>query len=185
MKKEIFDAALQHIKKEMSWNICNPDLVYPFSDEDKAARPEAKNPFTYQCYPGESIITEMREAVKKHNPKMKIITLDFINWGDIHEYEFDLQYRKGKEPDEPIEDDTDYSETAFKMDKFMSDDPDDMNEYETINSVVGMVEFLELHMVDEDRFHSYIGNGNIKGFAEYLISERTAIPGTEGGHQMK
>ena len=181
---EVFDEIIEQIKVHMNWNILNEESVYRFSDEDKERYPEAKNPFTYECHAGSSIITEIREAMKTIESSLKIITLDFINWGDTHEYEFDLQFRKGQEPDAPIEDDTDYSEAMYKSDKHLDNvEPEYMDEYEEINSVDDMVEFLDTHA--NDRIYEYISNGSVRGLAEHMISERTAIPGTEGGHQIK
>ncbi len=66
----------------------------------------------------------------------------------------------------------DYSETRWKMDKFMSDDAD-MEEYDEIidsKDVNAMEEFLGINCVDEDRMYKYFpSGGTISEFAKYLV----------------
>ena len=177
---KIMPKLLDHIREEMDWNMGDPenDCKLPTQDAFDSWNdgfPEdatIENTISYGCYPGSPIVTEMREAIKEFNPKLKAVTLVKELYGDRHLYYFMIKYRVGQELDEEETDDADYQEALFKMDKFMSDEPEAMNEYEEINSVAEMIEYLELHMVDEDRFHDYAGGGTIQGFAEYLTKEK-------------
>jgi hypothetical protein len=67
----------------------------------------------------------------------------------------------------------DYSEARWKMDKFMSDDANVMEEYHEIigsKDVNAMEEFLDANCVDEERMHSYFpSDGTINEFAKYLV----------------
>ena len=71
-----------------------------------------------------------------------------------------------------------YNEAEYKMDKFMSDDEEDMIEYYDIldsdeneqSKIDDMNSFLEYSVIDEDRMYSYFPEGgNITEFATYLV----------------
>ncbi len=189
-------ALIALIRVEMSWNMGDPEndckqvddakldeMQRYYSTESQSVKKEET--FEYHCYPGSPIITEMREVIAKFNPKLKLVTIYKELYGDYHEYMFAVRFRVGQEPDDEITDDANYEEALFKIDKFMSDDPEVADIAQEIISVEELTAHLTLHMVNEERFHDISESGTIRGLAEYMISERTAIPGTEGGHQMK
>lgn len=75
-----------------------------------------------------------------------------------------------------MEDKLDYSETSWKMDKFMPEESEIQNEYYEILEQQGgdkqsqLEDFFETH-ADEDRLKNYLPkDGTIAGFCEYLIS---------------
>lgn len=186
MSKPKFDfpKLIDFIREEMSWNMGDPenDCYLPTKDQydnDKSCwdadedSHKHEEVFIYNCYAGESIIGEMREALKVFDPRLKLITLVKNMYGDYHDYAFAVRFRVGQEPDDEIIDDADYSEAGFKMDKFMSEDPEDMKRFDEVlesKDIDSVVAEIELICVDEDRMHSYFNGGNIRGFAEYLIS---------------
>ena len=78
-----------------------------------------------------------------------------------------------------INDGLDYSETSWKMDKFMPDDPDIQEEYyEILGSQGGdkeqeLEDFFECH-AEEDMMERYFPeDGTLRGFCEWLVSNHT------------
>jgi hypothetical protein len=69
----------------------------------------------------------------------------------------------------------DYSETSWKMDKYMPNDSEIQDEYYTIlddGDADELVDFFEANMNDEERFESLLPKGGtLKGFCKYLIKQ--------------
>ena len=68
----------------------------------------------------------------------------------------------------------DYSELAWKMDKYMPDDSESQDEYyETLDDgdVDALIDYFEVTIQDDERFDSYMPKGGtLKGFCKYLMS---------------
>lgn len=69
----------------------------------------------------------------------------------------------------------DYSELAWKMDKYMPDDSESQDEYyETLDDgdVDALIDYFEVTIQDEERFDSYMPDGGtLKGFCKHLIKQ--------------
>lgn len=180
----ITDSLLSYMREEMSWNFWDGEECLTVHSKDhwgKAVeggwldhRLEERDRLSvikYKCYPGSPIIREFREALKEFDSSLKAITLEKELWGDIHHYLFAIVYRRGRELDEPIEDDGDYEEALAKLDKFMdpSIDEETQRSIDTITDLDSMKEYLDLYVIDEERMYSYLNGGSIEGFAKYLI----------------
>jgi hypothetical protein len=78
----------------------------------------------------------------------------------------------------------DYSEASFKMDKFMNDDENTMEEFHSIlddpklddkAKVAELVDFINTNCVDEERMHSYFPQGGtVEEFAAFLVEHPNA-----------
>lgn len=76
-----------------------------------------------------------------------------------------------------INDNLDYSETSWKMDKFMPDESEIQDEYYEILGQQGgdkeaqLEDFFETN-ADEDSLNNYLPeDGTLRGFCEYLVKE--------------
>ena len=60
-----------------------------------------------------------------------------------------------------------------KLDKFMSDSEEDMNNFYEARTKEDLLDVLETAIVDEDRFLSYAGkHATLEGFAEYILDNK-------------
>lgn len=67
----------------------------------------------------------------------------------------------------------DYQAAYEKLDKFMSDSEEDMNNFYEARTKEELLDVLENAIVDEDRFISYAGEGaTLEGFAEYILDNK-------------
>jgi hypothetical protein len=73
----------------------------------------------------------------------------------------------------------DYSEALFKIDKFLPEDEEVMQEYYDIldsddskeEKIESMIEFLNNYVLDFDKMYDYFpANGNTEEFAEFIIN---------------
>lgn len=87
--------------------------------------------------------------------------------------EFDEDDEEYDEEEDGEDGSIDYQELEWKMDKYMSEDVEDQDEYYDIlysGDAKELEDYFERAMVDEDRFNSYLGTEQtLKGFCEHLI----------------
>lgn len=161
------DKFIAHMNDEMSWNGGGLGLSTDKPDTFK----EGTIIFDYRCMPGSSVRKDLIEAAKKFGVDIGVKYIDAetyyigIGKGCLKKKE-----KKGAK--------LDYSEAAFKMDKFMSDDVDDIEQYsEALNTlnkadaIEGVKECLTNDSNEELMFQYFPENGTIEGFAEYLVNK--------------
>lgn len=162
-----YDKFIAHMDDEMEWN--GGSLI--LSTDKPEAFKEGTVIFEYMCMPGSSVRKDLIDAAKKYGVAIGVEYVDSdayyigIGSGCLKKKE-----KKGAKMD--------YSEAAFKMDKFMFDEEEDMDRYEEAlntknkkDAIEGVYECLTIDSDEERMFQYFPENGTIKGFAEYLVNK--------------
>ena len=152
------DKFIAHMEKELNWNGASV-----FKNEDGT--------FSYSCMPGSSVSKDIKEAAKDFGVDVKVEKITSENYTIIIK-KVDVIEEDDNEPD--------YSELSWKMDKYMPEETEIQDEYHEILSdekmdkatkIAELVQFFNNH-ADEERMEDYMPDGGtIEGFVAYLIGK--------------
>ena len=69
-----------------------------------------------------------------------------------------------------------YKQAEYNMDKFMSENPNDMNKFYKLldkKDKKGLISFFDTSMSDPERFYSEAGShATVAGFVDYLLKKK-------------